>query len=406
MATADKKNRGAEVQAAIRRVRDEFANSPASTGKVTIAQAEFTRVHKRFDAMNNPASTSRRVALVTGATGVVGRNLIAHLLEHGGWEIIAISRRKPDLGGDFTHLALDLLDRSACEHELGRLDRVTHVFHTAYIQRASPTEMVAPNLAMFANTVETLEPVARNLAHVLFMQGTKYYGSHLGPFKTPALEDDPRHAPPNFYYDLQDYIVRRSQGKRWTWSAPRPHAVIGFALGNPMNLSTVIAVYATLCKALGQPFAFPGTEGSYRALYQCTDAALLARAMTWMATEPRCANQAYNVVNGDLIRWQHLWPVFARFFDFEPAPPASISLARTLADKGPLWDRIVAQHGLQPHRYQDIVSWAYGDIVFSTEHDIVSGMGKAWRSGFHEVMDTEAMFLDVFARYRRARIIP
>ena len=351
-------------------------------------------------------SPNERVALVTGATGVVGRNLLAHLLAAGGWQVIAVSRRKPDLGGDFKHLSLDLLDRTHCVAQLRSLVNVTHIFHAAYVERAAREAMVAPNLAMLANVVEAVEAIAPRLAHVQFMQGTKYYGSHLGPFKTPAQEDDPRHAPPNFYYDLQDYIEARQRGKRWTWSAPRPHAVIGFALGNPMNLSTVIAVYATLCKALQWPFAFPGTPASYGVLYQCTDAQLLARAMTWMATEPGCANQAFNIVNGDLIRWKNIWPRFAHFFGLEPAAPRAIRLAQELQDKEPVWNAIVRRHGLQPHRYRDIVSWPYGDIVFSTGHDIVSSMSKARASGFREAVDTEVMFLDLFERYRRERIIP
>jgi nucleoside-diphosphate-sugar epimerase len=358
------------------------------------------------DSTVRAASAPRGVALITGATGVVGRNLIAHLLGQGGWEVIAVSRRRPDLPGDYTHCALDLLDREACVRELGRLDRVTHLFHAAYIERATPAEMVAPNLLMLAHLLECVEPVATGLQHVQFMQGTKYYGSHLGPFKTPAREDDPRHMPPNFYYDLQDYIVDRSHGKAWSWSAPRPHAVIGFALGNPMNLSTVIAVYAAFCRELGVPLAFPGTERAYRALYQCTDAGLLARAMTWMATAPAGADQAFNVVNGDLIRWEHLWPRFARYFDLEPAPPRAMNLVRTMADKAALWEHIVTKHGLKAHSYRDIVSWGYGDYVFSTGHDIVSSMSKTWRHGFREVMDTEAMFLRVFDHYRQARIIP
>jgi nucleoside-diphosphate-sugar epimerase len=356
--------------------------------------------------MSKLASGSTRAALVTGATGVIGRNLIAHLLATGGWEVIAVSRRAPEFAGDVRHLPLDLLDRAACREALGRLRHVTHVFHAAYIERASAAAMVEPNATMLANVVEAIEPVAPGLEHVLIMQGTKYYGSHLGPFKTPAVEDDGRRAPPNFYYDLQDYIVERQRGKSWTWSAPRPHAVIGFALGNPMNLSTVIAVYATLCKALGQPLAFPGTQASYSALYQCTDAGLLARAMTWMATEPGCANQAYNIVNGDLIRWRNLWPSFARFFGLELAPPKHVNLTQSMADKGALWQALVGRHGLKPHRYQDIVAWPYGDIVFSTGHDIVSSPIKAWRAGFREVIDTERMFLDLFASYRHQRIIP
>jgi nucleoside-diphosphate-sugar epimerase len=348
----------------------------------------------------------QNVALVTGATGVVGRNLMQHLCDIGGWQVIGVSRRKPDLEADFRHVPVDLLDRDDCTSRLSALTEVTHIFHCAYIERPARDEMVAPNVAMLANTVETLERVATDLQHVLVMQGTKYYGSHLGPFKTPAKEDDARHAPPNFYYDLQDYVSTRSAGKPWTWSAPRPHAVIGFAIGNPMNLSTVIAVYATICKESGLPLAFPGTDASYKALYQCSDAMLLAHAMVWMATDPRCANQAFNVTNGDLIRWENLWPQFARYFDIDIASPRHINLVKTMADKSALWERLVAKHALKPYRYDEIVSWAYGDIVFSTGHDIISDMGKARRFGFCEVVDTEQMFLDVFESYRRNRIIP
>jgi len=81
-------------------------------------------------------------------------------------------------------------------------------------------------------------------------------------------------------------------------------------------------------------------------------------------------------------------------------------LAQTFGDKSAFWDEIVARHGLRPYRYADIVSWHYGDIVFSTGHDIVSVIGKAWRAGWRKPMGTETMFIDVFERYRRERIVP
>ena len=40
------------------------------------------------------------------------------------------------------------------------------------------------------------------------MQGSKWYGNHLGPYLTPARETDPRHMPPNFYYDQQDFLIK------------------------------------------------------------------------------------------------------------------------------------------------------------------------------------------------------
>ena len=103
-------------------------------------------------------------------------------------------------------------------------------------------------------------------------------GADLGPFKTPAREDDPRLMPPNFYYGQEDHLRRQQAGKRWTFSILRPEAVCGYAIGNPMNLTMVIAVYAAISKELGLPLRFPGTLVAYQALYQVTSAGILARA--------------------------------------------------------------------------------------------------------------------------------
>ena len=43
----------------------------------------------------------RKKALIAGATGVVGRNLLRHLLTLDDWEVIAVSRRKPDVEGGY-----------------------------------------------------------------------------------------------------------------------------------------------------------------------------------------------------------------------------------------------------------------------------------------------------------------
>jgi nucleoside-diphosphate-sugar epimerase len=38
---------------------------------------------------------AKRTALVTGASGLAGGYMLAHLLQQGGWDIVAVSRRKP-----------------------------------------------------------------------------------------------------------------------------------------------------------------------------------------------------------------------------------------------------------------------------------------------------------------------
>jgi nucleoside-diphosphate-sugar epimerase len=345
-------------------------------------------------------------ALVLGGLGVIGRNLVEHLAGRDDWEVVAVSRREPDLEIGARFLSVDLLDRGECERALGALADVTHVFYAAYQARPTRLEEVEPNLTMLVNSVETIERSSAALRHVSLMQGGKAYGCHLGPFKTPAKESDPRHMPPNFYYNQEDFLRTLQRGKQWTWSALRPEAVCGFALGNPMNIAMVIAVYATISKELGLPLRFPGKPGSYSSLYQVTDAQLLASATEWAATEPSCGNEIFNITNGDYFRWKDLWPRFAEFFDMALADPQTIQLTEFMPDMEPVWDRCVKHHGLRPYPYRDVAHWGFGDVVFGITWDNISSTIKARRFGFHECRDTEEMFLDLFARLRRERVIP
>ncbi|WGF88134.1 SDR family oxidoreductase [Marinivivus vitaminiproducens] len=347
-----------------------------------------------------------KVALVVGAQGVIGRNLAAHLDDLGDWEVVGLSRRGGPPSGRVRHIAVDLLDPADCRAKLGDLRGVTHVFYAAYQDRPSWAELVPPNLAMLANTIEAVEPAASGLRHVGLMQGYKVYGAHLGPFKTPARETDAGHMPPEFNVDQQAFLEDRQAGKAWSWSAIRPSVVCGFALGNPMNLAMVIAVYASICRELGLPLRFPGKPGAYDSLLEMTDAGLLARAIVWAATDERCANQAFNINNGDLFRWSELWPKIARFFDLETAPPLPMQLATVMADKGPLWQAMTERHGLDSRPYSEVSSWAFGDFVFSWDYDMFADGTKARRFGFHEHVETEAMFMRIFRDFRERRVIP
>lgn len=350
--------------------------------------------------------TKRRVAVVVGARGVIGGNLIDHLEATGEWDVVGLSRRGGLDTDRVRHIAVDLLDERDAADKLGELRDVTHLFYAAYQDRPSWAELVAPNVAMLVNTVNALEPVAAGLEHISLMQGYKVYGAHLGPFKTPARESDPPHMPPEFNVDQQQFLEDRQRGKRWTWSAIRPSVVCGFALGNPMNLALVIAVYATMSKELGVPLRFPGKPGAYTSLIEMTDAGLLAEATVWAATTPECANQAFNINNGDLFRWDEMLPKIADFFELDVAPPLPMSMDVVMADKEPVWDRLVAKHGLKPTPYTDVSSWAFGDFVFGWDYDVIADGSKARRLGFHRYVETEQMFLDIFRDLRARTIIP
>jgi nucleoside-diphosphate-sugar epimerase len=348
----------------------------------------------------------RNVALVVGAQGVIGRTLVEELAGRGDWDVVGLSRRTGRPAPRVRHVAVDLLDPADTTAKLSGLGEVTHVFYAAFQDRPTPGELVGPNVAMLRHVLDGIEPVARGLRHVSLMQGYKVYGAHLGPFTTPAREDDPGHMPPEFNVDQQALLEERAGAASWSWSAIRPSVVAGFALGNPMNLAMVIAVYASISKELGLPLRFPGAPGAYDTLMEMTDAGLLARATVWAATDPAGEDQAFNVANGDLFRWNAMWPRIAASFGMEVAPPLPLRLAQVMADKGPVWDAMVARHGLAPHAYEEVSSWAFGDAVFSWDYDFLADGSKARRHGFHEHVRTDGMFLDIFADLRARRVIP
>ncbi len=346
-----------------------------------------------------------KVALVAGASGVVGRGLLEYLSTLPDWDIIGLARRPHD-GSRTQFLPVDLLDPDDCKDKLQGLEHITHLFYAAYQERPTEVEQVAVNGAMLRNLVTAVEISSRSLEHVCLFEGVKAYGCQFGPYKTPAQETDPRHMPPNFYYDQEDFLRDQQRGKAWFWSALRPSLVCGPGVGHPMNLAMDIAVYASISRELGLPLWFPGTRGAYTSLFEATDAVHLARAGVWAATEPSCANQIFNITNGDYFRWEHLWPRIAGFFGMAAAPPMPIRLTEMMADKGPLWEDMVRKYRLQPHPFEQIASWRFSEFVFRIEYDVISDTTKARRHGFHEVVETEAMFARLFAGLKERRTIP
>ncbi len=348
----------------------------------------------------------RRKVIVAGVYGVIGRAAAIRLASQPDTEVIGLSRRTERPIEGVEALSVDLLDPAHVRKRLDGVRDVTHIVFGAYIEKATAAEKSTVNVAILRNLLDIVEETSPGLRHVSFYQGGKAYGADLGAFKTPAREDDPRLMPPNFYYDQEDHLRARQQGKDWTFTALRPEAVCGFATGNPMNLLTVIAVYAAISKELGIPLRFPGTEAAYRALYQVSSADILAEAADWAGTSPNARNEIFNITNGDYFRWQHMWPKIARMFDMEWADPIPMPLATYMADKAPLWDMMVAKYCLEPIPYDKVASWPFGDFIFASGFDNISSTIKARRAGFHSCIDTEDMFRQQFELLRAMKVIP
>jgi nucleoside-diphosphate-sugar epimerase len=352
----------------------------------------------------------RKQAVVVGALGVIGRYIVERLAREDDWTVIGLSRRAAEPGARYRHISVDLLDSRATAEKLGGLSEATHVFYAAFQAAAGAAagyaSNIAPNRDMLINAVTAVEKASRSLRRVVLVTGTKYYGSHLGPFKTPARESDPRHMPPDYYFDQIDWLTAFQRDKPWDWVELRPQTLCGFAPGTPMSLAPAIAVYAAISKELGLPLRFPGKPGAYGSIYQVTESTHFANAALWAATEPRCGLEAFNITNGDYFRWRNLWPKLADTFDMPVGDPQTISLTAHMADKGTLWQAMTTKYRLQPFAYEQLVAWPFADYVFGCDWDVMSDVAKSRRFGFHDVVDSEEMFVRLLRRFRIERIVP
>ena len=86
--------------------------------------------------------------------------------------------------------------------------------------------------------------------------------------------------------------------------------------------------------------------------------------------------------------------------------PRKRSLPQYMADKGPVWERIVARHGLRKTHLDTLVVWSYGDYHLRPEWDVVSSMAKARSLGFEDRLDSGDVIMRQFAHYRAEKIIP
>lgn len=349
----------------------------------------------------------KRKIVVVGASGMAGRYFVQHAeRHHPDWSLVAVARRPLDFASEARFVGVDLTDSAGSQQALSQINDVTDLVFAGFINAPDWLAQVAPNRAMLVNALAGIEAGSNRLQRVVLIQGMKYYGSHLGPFRTPAREEDARHMPPNYYYAQQDALQAAQIGKPWHWTCLRPHVIAGYGARSAQNLLTVLGVYASVCRSLGLPLSFPGSPGAYSAINQATDARLLARAIAWSLDTPECANQAYNITNGDFFRWEHLWPKIAGLFGLETAPVRQLDLTTQMADKASLWADIVQRHQLQDTPFEQLVHWPFADYILRTDWDVMASTTKARLAGFADCLDTESMYLELLADLQARRVLP
>jgi nucleoside-diphosphate-sugar epimerase len=349
-------------------------------------------------------------ALVVGASGIVGNNLAQRLIDQG-WQVHGLARRPPQIKG-LKPVAADLLDPSSLRAALKDV-RPTSVFITTWMRQPTEAENIKINSAMVRNLFAAL-PARDGVRHVALVTGLKHY---LGPFEsygkgalpaTPFREEQERLPVENFYYAQEDEVFAAADRVGFGWSVHRPHTIIGYALGNAMNMGVTLATYATICKETGKPFVFPGSPMQWNGLTDVTDARLLARHLQWAATTEAARNQAFNIVNGDVFRWNWMWSRIAGWFGLEPAPfpAARESLEHKLANSGSIWSDIARRHRLAEPDLAKLASAWHTDADLGRPIEVVTDMSKSRKLGFLDYQPSDDSFFDLFARLRVEKIIP
>ncbi|MFI5897785.1 SDR family oxidoreductase [Actinoplanes sp. NPDC051513] len=351
-----------------------------------------------------------RTALVVGVTGIAGYN-IAEALTAAGWRVVGLSRAPRYEIPGVEHVYADVLDEPAVEAATaGR--GITHLFFSTWSRQPTEAENCAVNGAMLDTTLRALSRTA-SLRHAVLITGLKHY---LGPFEayaeapadTPFRETQDRLPYQNFYYEQEDVLFRAAAEQGFTWSVHRPHTMIGYALGNAMNMGVTLAVYGSICRARDEKFVFPGSPQQWNGVTDITDARLLGRHAVWSATEPAAANQAFNTTNGDVFRWRQMWPRLAEALGVEAAPYAGHAdpLDARLAHADETWATLTDKYSLAPYRATDLASWWHTDADLGRPVEAFADMSKSRALGFLEFQDSTRSFLDLFETLRTQHVIP
>jgi nucleoside-diphosphate-sugar epimerase len=338
--------------------------------------------------------------LVAGASGLVGSAAVQRFLAEG-WEVLAVSRRPPDVeaeGEALRHVPIDLRDRAATREALSDAGEVTHVLYTALYEKPGlvpgwvERDQMETNDAMLRNLLDALLETS-TVRHVSLLQGTKAYGVHVHPIPLPARESLPRDEHENFYWLQEDYVRGLASSGPLTFTVFRPQVIFGGSYGVAMNVLPVLGAFAALCDLEDVPFAYPGgpvypQEG--------VDSRLLASAMLWAATEPVAANETFNITNGDVFHWRGLWPAIADTVGIETAPDSRRSVVEFLSTREDQWAQIVRDRHLRPTTLTELCGESHHYVDFQFGYELEAGPPygilstiKLRQAGFVEFYDTE-----------------
>jgi nucleoside-diphosphate-sugar epimerase len=363
----------------------------------------------------NQSKTGPKKVLVTGASGLLGVAAIEKFLATG-WEVVGVSRRKPELprGRDISFLSVDLRDEERTRAAFEALTDITHIAYTALYEKPelvagwSSREQIETNNGMLRNAVEPIVRTSSNFQHVSILQGTKIYGVHLHPIPIPARERDARRDHQNFFFDQEAYVREMGAKHGFNYTALRPQLVTGPTPG-ALNVLPAIGVYAAMRREKGEPFGFPGGPSF---VWEAADADLVADVMVWAAQSPQAANEAFNITNGDVFEWRNVWPAMAETLGVETGPDTPTSVAAYLAENADVWNQIVAKYNLRLRNLRELVGQGDQHADFAFAYGASEGPRafvstvKLRQAGFTKTIDTEDSFRNALQSLIDHKLLP
>ena len=298
------------------------------------------------------------------------------------------------------------MDDAGAKEKLAGLTDVTHIFY-AGLSGGVEAENVEGNLALVTNSVGVIEPISPTLERVLLVQGGKYYGVHLGPHKTPSKETDPRHLPPNFYYNQQDFIADLQQGKSWNYTILRAGGGGRLCRGHPPQHRLARRGLRVRVQGHGRAAQLSGAGGGVYRLQQvrrCQAARPLRRLGRGQPRLRRRGVQRDQRLGHALVQ-----PVAGLHRVFRlPAGRGDADEARRLhGGQGPrLGTRSRATTSSRRWLTPTSAIGGFADWNFGRTWDTILEDTKRLQYGFTEAIDTEQNFIEIFDDMRAARVIP
>ncbi|KAI7497210.1 NAD dependent epimerase/dehydratase family protein [Hortaea werneckii] len=423
-------------------------------------------MRQRVPRLDLPDQSFMPSALVTGATGILGREIVKELgKDKQTWSTVyALSRSKKEAYAEnVKHQHIDLhASAQDMAKELGNI-QPEYIFFAAYLAKPDEGDAANTNGAMLENFLEALKitGASQKVKRIILTTGAKQYGVHLGAPKNPMEESDrwltASDRPPNFYYVQQDILAKKGKEQGWDWVVTYPNDVIGVAKGNFMNLATSIGLYAAVTKEMGQPLIFPGSPEFYTRFDSFTSSRLHAKFNLWAALETngKVSNQAFNAVNGDVESWQNMWPKLANKFGLtipermftaeeeegkidekagsimpllERPPIDDFAAERGLkgtkavkqrrveqkidlvkwsqrSDVKAAWEKLAKREGLEHEAFEQ-ATWGFLGFVLGRNYDLVINMTKARKAGWTGYQDTFESLEESLEELASEKVLP